>query len=115
MEGKKIVLGLTERVCIFKGNKKECIEARIDTGATKNSIDTNFVIEKGFGPVLRNTIIKSAHGTRKRPIIALDIELAGKKIFKTEFTIADRSHLKYRALIGQNVLKKGFIIDPNKK
>jgi hypothetical protein len=29
--------------------------------------------------------------------------------------VADRSHLKYKILIGQNILKKGFIIDPQKK
>ena len=110
-----LVLGLVETITIFKkNNKKEYVEARIDTGATKNSIDFKFVIDHGLGPILRNTIVKSAHGSRHRPIVALDIEIAGKKIFKTEFTLADRSNMKYKALIGRNVLKKGFMVDPNK-
>ena len=34
---------------------------------------------------------------------------------EAECTVADRSHMKYKMLIGQNVLKKGFIIDPEEK
>ena len=31
-----------------------------------------------------------------------------------KFTIANRTQLSYPMLIGRNVLKKGFLIDPNK-
>ena len=37
-------------------------------------------------------------------------------ILEEEFTLADRSHMTYRILLGQNILKKGnFLIDPLKK
>ena len=110
----KIIIGLTEHLIILKGNKRVAIEARIDSGATKSSIDINLAKEFNAS-VIDNKIVKSAHGIKRRPIIALDIELAGKKLFKAEFSIAERSHMKYKALIGQNILKKGFLIDPNKK
>ena len=34
---------------------------------------------------------------------------------KSEFTIADRTHMKYKILVGQNILKEGFLVDPMKK
>ena len=37
------------------------------------------------------------------------------KEFKTDFTLADRSDMKYPVLIGQNILSKGFLIDPMKE
>ena len=111
--GGRIVIGLAEKVKIYhlKGNK--IVIAKIDTGATKSSIDTNLAAELRLGPVIKSKLIKSAHGSKLRPIIEATIELSGKKI-KSEFTLADRAHMKYRILIGQNILKDGFLIDPIK-
>lgn len=112
---KKIIVGLTEKVKIkTKEGKKRTIKAKIDTGASKCSIDANLAKKLKLGPVIRKKIIKSAHGNRLRPIIKVTVELAGKK-FKKEFTLADRRHLKTRVLIGVNILKKGFLVDPSKK
>ena len=111
--GGKVVIGLDERVKVqYSGGRKNVI-AKIDTGATKSSIDTNLAAELKLGPVIKSKIVKSAHGSKLRPIIEATIELAGKKI-KSEFTLADRAHMKFRILIGQNILKDGFLIDPNK-
>lgn len=109
----KVVIGLTEKVAIQYHNGKKNVIAKIDTGATKSSIDTNLAAELKLGPVIKSKLIKSAHGSKLRPIIEATIELAGKKI-KSEFTLADRAHMKYRILIGQNILKDGFLIDPTK-
>ena len=109
----KVVIGLAEKVKVIypKGNK--AVIAKIDTGATKSSIDTNLAAELRLGPVIKSKLVKSAHGSKLRPIIEASIELAGKEI-KSEFTLADRAHMKYRILIGQNILKDGFLIDPTK-
>ncbi len=109
----KVVIGLAERVNIQHQNSKKNAIAKIDTGATKSSIDTNLAAELKLGPVIKSKLIKSAHGSKLRPIIEATIELAGKKI-RSEFTLADRAHMKYRILIGQNILKDGFLIDPSK-
>ena len=111
--GGKIVIGLAENVNIQGDNSKKTVIAKIDTGATKSSIDTSLAAELKLGPVIKSKLVKSAHGSRLRPIIEAEIELAGRKI-KSEFTLADRAHMKYRVLIGQNILKDGFLIDPNK-
>jgi len=110
----KTVIGLTERALVIgPGGKKEVI-ARIDTGATKSSIDVKLAAKLKLGPVLKAKLVKSASGVTLRPMVEVDIHMANKK-FKSEFTIADRSHMKYRILIGQNILSNnGFIIDPSK-
>ena len=111
--GGKIVIGLAEKVSIKYDGGHKIVIAKIDTGATKSSIDTNLAAELKLGPVIKSKLVKSAHGSKLRPIIEATIELAGKKI-KSEFTLADRAHMKYRILIGQNILKDGFLIDPTK-
>ena len=111
--GGRIVIGLAERVNVHYPKGSKSVISKIDTGATKSSIDTNLAAELRLGPVIKSKLIKSAHGSKLRPIIEATIELAGKKI-KSEFTLADRAHMKYRILIGQNILKDGFLIDPTK-
>lgn len=109
------IIGLIEPVMIH-GNKKTVeMRVRIDTGATKSSIDESLVQELGFGPILGEKIVKNANGTEKRGFIDVTVELAGKTVTE-HFTIANRSHMKYPMLIGKNILRKGgFLIDPNRK
>ena len=109
----KIIIGIEEKINIHSNGSKRNVVSKIDTGATKSSMDTNLAAELKLGPVIKSKLVKSAHGSKLRPIIEATIELAGKKI-KSEFTLADRAHMKYRILIGQNILKDGFLIDPNK-
>ena len=110
----RVVVGLVEDIEI-KGNnhKKQEIKARIDTGAVKSSIDAKLAAELELGPIVKRKLVVSAHGKTLRPLMEAEIILAEKKI-KSEFTIADRDHMKYKVLVGQNILKKGFIIDPLK-
>ncbi|MBS3097824.1 ATP-dependent zinc protease [Candidatus Woesearchaeota archaeon] len=110
----RIVVGLTQQLTIIGEGKKKKVIAKIDTGATKGSIDTKLAAALQLGPVTRTKLIKSAHGNRLRPIIEAKVKFNGKTI-KEEFTLADRSHMKYKVLIGQNILKHGFLIDPTKK
>lgn len=111
---KKVTLGLTEPITI-KGNngKKLEITARIDTGATASSIDLNLAEELALGPAFQSRMVKSASGVKRRPIVTGKIVIKGIEL-EEEFNLANRSHMTYRMLIGQNILKKGsFIIDPS--
>ncbi|MFT4326358.1 MAG: RimK/LysX family protein [Candidatus Woesearchaeota archaeon] len=110
----KIVLGLTETVTIItpEGVKKKVV-ARIDTGAQNSSIDQTLSAELKLGPIIKNKKIRQSQGRSLRPVISASCIIERKKL-QGEFTIADRGHMRYRILIGQNLLKKGFIIDPNK-
>lgn len=112
----KVILGMIEHVTVHgsKGREAEVL-ARVDTGATSSSIDYTLAGELQLGPIISSKVVKSASGIKKRPTIKVKITLTGT-IIEEEFTLADRSHMTYKMLLGQNVLRKGnFLIDPLKK
>lgn len=109
----KTTLGLVEEVMLFGPDNSRKVIARIDSGAIKSSIDLQLASELKLGPIVGSKIIKSANGAKLRPMIESEVELCGRKV-KEKFTMADRRHMKYKILIGQNILKQGFIIDPCK-
>lgn len=110
----KTVVGLLEKVKLNGHSGNEEIIARMDTGATNSAIDLQLASKLKLGPVIESKIVKSTHGTKLRPVIEAEIDLCGRKI-KDRFTLADRSHMRYPILIGQNILKQGFLIDPSKE
>lgn len=115
MNGRKI-LGLIEPI-VVRGNHgtEEKVIARIDTGATSSSIDITLAGTLELGPVLRSKVVKSASAIGQRPLVHA-VVVIGDKVMEEEFTVADRSHMTYKILIGQNILKKGhFLVDPLKK
>jgi len=108
-----IVVGLTEDIIMLPGNgNSKQVTAKIDTGATRSSIDIKLASKLSLGPVIKSKMVRSAHGNKLRPVIEAELLLAGKKL-KSEFTLADRTQMKYAILIGVNVLKHGFLIDPS--
>jgi len=109
MEDRTIV-GLVEEIVILSTNNK--ILARIDTGATVSSIDAG-LLEGIECEEIGHKIVRSSHGTTKRRLVAIEIELGGKKV-RGRFSVYDRSHMTYQILIGQDVLKQNFLIDPLK-
>jgi len=115
MVDKKVTtIGFIETISIIGREENKEVLAKIDTGATKSSIDSKLAAELNLGPIIATKLVKSAHGNSVRPIVKADIELAGQRV-GTRFTLADRAHMKYRVLVGQDVLKEvGFLIDPKK-
>ncbi|MBD3248944.1 hypothetical protein GF336_02760 [Candidatus Woesearchaeota archaeon] len=111
---KSTIVGLTEKITIKGPGGSKRLVARIDTGATMSSIDNKLASELKLGPVIRTKLVKSAHGNTVRPVMMASLKLAGRDL-KSKFTIADRTHMKYRVLIGQNILKKNFLVDCSKK
>ena len=111
----KTVIKLIEEITLISKNC-ECdkkVLAKIDTGASKSSIDTKLASEIRLGPIVMTKLVKSAHGNSLRPVVEAKIKLAGKEI-NTQFTLADRKHMKYPVLIGINTIRgKDFLVDPN--
>lgn len=109
------VVGLTEPVVIYgKSGKGKKIVARIDSGATKSSIDVRLAADLKLGPIIKSKLVRSAHGNTLRPVVNARIKIANVDI-EIELTIADRTDMKYRLLVGQNLLKEAdLMIDPNK-
>jgi len=103
---KKNILGLTEVVEIM-GEK---VAARIDTGASRCSIDKTLLKRMGDVKAIKVKKVKSSHGESSRPIVRLPLKI-GKRKFKATFFVSDRESLSHDVLIGRYILKKGFIID----
>ncbi len=110
---KKTIIGLVEKVILKGESVDKEIDARIDTGAQISSIDMKLATELKLGPVTRTKKIRSANGSMVRPILEIEITIEGQNI-REEFTLSNREHMTFPVLIGQNILKKGFLIDPSK-
>ena len=110
----KIVVGLVEDVTILGADdEQETVEARMDTGAINSSIDQRLAAKLKLGPIIKTRKVKQSNGAVSRPVIEVEVDLKGKRV-RTEFTISNRSHMTYKALIGQNILKQGFLVDPSR-
>ncbi len=106
----KTIIGFIERVKI----NGHSVLAKIDTGASRNSIDLDLASRLRLGPIVKKSTIISAHGKSFRPVIKAKIVLGGKKI-NALFNVTSRSHLEYKVLIGKSILKLGYLIDPVKE
>ncbi|MCD4666628.1 RimK/LysX family protein [archaeon] len=107
---KKTIVGLIEPIEI---DKKEYL-ARIDTGATKSSIDIDLAANLRLGPIVGSRRIRNVHGKTRRPIIKVSFKLQNRKM-NYKFNLMDRKRMKYKVLIGQNILKENFLVNPSKK
>lgn len=109
MENQRITIGLIEEVVLEDGNT---YLAKIDTGADSSSVDKSLAESLGDKPILAHKYIRSALGRDKRPIISVGLTIRGLSC-EEEFTISDRKNLKFKILIGKDILRKEkFLVDP---
>jgi len=61
-----------------------------------------------LGPIIKVVRVRSGlhSAPKRRVVVPLTIVIRGKKI-KTEASIEDRSHMKYKVIVGRKTLK-GF-------
>ncbi|MFA6088543.1 MAG: RimK/LysX family protein [Candidatus Woesearchaeota archaeon] len=108
-----LVVGLDENVTIIDTDGKEIpILAKVDTGADCSSIDKS-IYDTLHSAIISSKKIRSASGTDRRDVTQLKVRIKEKELFGN-FNIADRSMMKFKMLIGKNILKEGFLIDPSK-
>jgi len=115
-EGIKTLKSIEKVKVYVSGKKAVQISARIDTGALRSSIDRG--LAERIGLLSEENILwkkryayRSAHGRQRRPVIGLNLKIAGRKI-KTSASVADRSRMTTQLLIGRNDLQ-GFLVNPN--
>ena len=123
MKKDKTIIG-SQEVISFPEIGVTSISARIDTGATTSSFGVKRIEEKDgvlhcvmsnhkvicFNDY-RKKVIKSSFGhTEERYVIRMLVEVKDRKI-RTDFTLADRSKMKYPILLGRKLLRGKFIVD----
>jgi len=112
-----------------------CVLAKIDTGAKTSALHvshieqyrkrgvwrvrfTSYDLREGKHvpvqcdmPVVDERIVTDSSGHRQnRLVIATDLNI-GEITWPVELTLADRSQMKYRMLIGRSALRRGMLID----
>lgn len=110
-EGIKIINGEEKVRVVGLNGKTETVLARIDTGATRSSVDKELARKLGMlkkENILWKDTYRSAVGVQPRPIVGFHYWLAGRKI-KSTASVTDRSKMKYPVLIGRNDLG-GFLV-----
>ncbi len=112
--GNKEVVGIVEKIKVIGENSVECY-ALFDSGANSTSVDTRLAAKARLGPIVKTTRIKnpSISSETRRPVVKAKIEILGKT-FDTLVNIQDRSHMSFPVIVGRNILKGNFVIDPHK-
>lgn len=131
----KLILGQKEWVHFPDINQS--FRARVDTGAATSSLDADelkIVIKNGKKwahfriadkyksseeivlPVKRWVRIKQASNEEgsRRPVIETWVKI-GERVNKTEFTLADRSHLLFPVLLGRSYIKNNALVDVSRQ
>ncbi|MCE7898404.1 MAG: hypothetical protein DPW11_01045 [bacterium] len=110
--GRKTV-GAFEEVEVHGLNGKNVVvKAKIDTGADGSSIDETLAEDLGLTEsdnVLYYDYFRNALGRKRRKIVGVTFRMAGRRV-KTQISIADRSRLRTKMLIGRRDLKQFAVV-----
>lgn len=130
----KVTIGRTEYIALPKLGV-ERVEAKVDTGAYRSALHYQKLQVRTAGdkPELvvtfrmggkrskvifkqfRLVVVKSSTGQRtERYLISALVRLNGFKV-KTQFTLFDRSDMKYQVLLGRKFLRGRFLVDVARK
>ncbi len=125
-----LTIGRLERIAL-PGLGVDRVEAKIDTGAyssalhfqrirlsTKDGVKRLLVTfqmggqrkTKAFRSFKRVTVKSSNGETSRRYLISTQVKLAGH-VVRTQFTLFDRSDMKYQVLLGRKFLRGRFVVD----
>ncbi|MDD5178186.1 MAG: RimK/LysX family protein [Candidatus Nanoarchaeia archaeon] len=109
----KTIVGIIEDVTLIGKNKRQTFKAKIDTGATRSSMDLKIATDLKL-ELTETVTIKSAEGSSTRGIVMAKVIISGREL-EAEFTIANRSKMSCPVLIGRNILKENFLVDPSRE
>lgn len=113
----RIIIGPIEYVKVTGHHGEARVKGKVDTGATRTSVDVWLAANIGLGPTVDVAKVKSAllDEARSRPLVRAVVEIAGEQ-FALPVSVNDRSDMRYPVLVGMDILGLGrFLIDPAKK
>ena len=114
--GKKVVR-LVARVTVAGPGGEESVRAKVDTGADRTTVDRELADKLKLDPTGSKVLVKSLGGSQvmERPLVKASITLKGRT-FRLRVGVADRSQMRYRIIIGRDILRSGYyLIDPSRK
>jgi hypothetical protein len=104
------VISVIQPLTVSHNGKSIQVEAKMDTGAFRTSIDKKLAKELELPLTGEVVHVKSASGVGNRPLVKATLLLGGKKITTTA-SITDRTKMKYPVIVGRRDLKD-FLIKP---
>ena len=110
--GRKTIGAIEEVTVLGHNGKRSIVQAKIDTGADGSSIDRVLAEELGLlesDNILYYDYFRNALGRKKREIVGVTLVMAGRKL-KTQISIADRSRLRTKMLIGRRDLRQFVVV-----
>ena len=111
---KRMIIGAVEEITV-RGHRKEVkVLAKIDTGASRTTIDMELAARAGLGPVLDTVRIRAAvsEHPETRALVDADIVIRGRK-FDVPVAITDRQDMRFHAIVGMDILLRSrFLVDP---
>jgi alpha-L-glutamate ligase-like protein len=107
---KERVVTVSQQIKIITPDLTKKIEAKLDTGALRSSLDIDLAKKLNLKKVNKIVYVKSASGKTIRNMVEVTFMLGGKKI-KTEVSVIDRAELEFPMIIGRRDLQ-GFLIKP---
>jgi hypothetical protein len=113
----KRVVRLVAKVLIAGPGGEETVRAKVDTGADRTTVDRELAAKLKLGSTGSKVLVKTLGGSnrRERPLVSAAITLKGKT-FRLKVGVEDRSQMRYRVIIGRDILRSGyFLIDPSRR
>lgn len=113
---KRKVIGIIQEVLVRGPEGEIQVRAKVDTGATRTTLDTDLAKRLGLGPVLRHvrTRAAAADHPEKRDVVSAVLVIAGET-FEVHVAVTDRQDMKYHMIVGMDVLRRSnFLISPRK-
>lgn len=129
-KARKSVVGRLEHIAL-PGLGIERVQAKIDTGAYRSALHYQRLrirtvdgqkrlvvtfqmgrsrVTKSFRTYQRVTVKSSNGESSRRYLISTRVRLGGHAV-RTQFTLFDRSDMKYQVLLGRKFLRGRFVVD----
>ncbi len=109
----RTIMPIVCSVVLIGERVQEEVTAKVDTGASRTSVDRDLAARVGLGPGTDTVKVRAASSAQAevRPLVEARIQLVGKA-FMLPISIADRADMNYPVIIGMDILSEGnFLID----
>lgn len=109
----RTIVPIVSSVILTGEHGSEEVTAKVDTGASRTSVDTDLAAKVGLGPVTDTVKVRAASSAQAeiRPLVHARIRL-GDRDFELPVSITDRTDMRYPVIIGMDILAEGnFLID----